>query len=59
MTFEYLCKNYFLSIGMRLSPASMAGNGASTVNTPSLDNDDLINSGLVPFGNKNSLLYSL
>ena len=37
---------------------SKAGNGASTVSTPSVDKDDLIISGFVPFGRRNSLLYS-
>jgi hypothetical protein len=52
---------YLWAMGMKVSPAVMAGtgSGASTVNTPSLLNDDLILSGLQPFGNKNSRLYSL
>lgn len=48
---------YCWAMGISFSP-SMAGRGASTVNTPSLLRDDLMLSGLVPFGNKNSRLYS-
>lgn len=46
-------------MGINFSPDAIAGNGASTVKTPSLLKDDLISSGLVPFGNRNSRLYSL
>lgn len=46
-------------MGINFSPAPRAGSGASTVKTPSLLSDDLIVSGFVPFGNKNSRLYSL
>ena len=51
---------YLCWIGIRFSPSlySSAGNGDSTVNTPSFDKLERINSGFVPFGNKNSRLYS-
>lgn len=45
-------------MGIIFSPA-VNGSGASTVRTPSLLKDDLICSGLTPFGSKNSRLYSL
>ena len=34
------------------------GRGASTVKTPSLDNEDRINSGFTPVRSKNARLYS-
>lgn len=46
-------------MGMFRSVMASCGSGASTVSTPSRDRDDLMASGLVPFGSKNSLLYSL
>lgn len=46
-------------MGIIFSGAPKAGRGASTVSTPSLLNDDFIHSGFVPFGSKNSRLYSL
>lgn len=42
-----------LSIGTLL-----CSSGTSTVKTPSRDSEDLIKSGFVPSGNRNSLLYS-
>lgn len=50
---------YWCAMGMSFSPVPIAGSGASTVRTPSLLNEDLMLSGFVPFGNKNSRLYSL
>ena len=50
---------YLCAIGMSFSPAPSAGKGASTVSTPSLLRDDLMVSGFVPFGRRNSRLYSL
>lgn len=50
---------YWCAMGMSFSPMPIAGRGASTVRTPSLLNEDLMLSGLVPFGSKNSRLYSL
>lgn len=50
---------YWCAIGISFSPVPIAGSGASTVSTPSLLNEDLILSGLVPLGSRNSRLYSL
>lgn len=47
------------AMGINFSPAVKAGNGASTVSTPSLLSDERICSGFTPFGSKNSRLYSL
>lgn len=44
---------------MSFSRVLIAGSGASTVSTPSLLSEDLMLSGLVPLGNRNSRLYSL
>lgn len=50
---------YWCAIGISFSPVPIAGSGASTVSTPSLLSEDLILSGLVPLGSRNSRLYSL
>lgn len=50
---------YLCAMGIMVSPAVMAGSGASTVKTPSLLSDERMDSGLTPFGKRNSRLYSL
>lgn len=50
---------YLWVMGIIVSPEVIAGKGASTVSTPSLLKDERMVSGLTPFGNKNSRLYSL
>jgi len=49
---------YLCVMGMRCWPHSIPGRGASTVRTPSLESEDLIISGLEPWGSRNSRLYS-